>query len=78
MCVCVCVNKFSCLVCALFIFQGMGTDEAALIEILCTRTNAQIHAMTNAYKQSKLYSDFNFFQIFGHSEKKSKDYICRC
>lgn len=30
--------------------RGAGTDEAALIEIMCTRTNAQIHAINAAYK----------------------------
>lgn len=29
----------------------MGTDEQALVEVLCTRTNAQIVAFTDAYKR---------------------------
>lgn len=32
--------------------EGAGTDEHALIEILVTRTNEQIHAMNTAYKQA--------------------------
>lgn len=31
--------------------QGAGTDEHALIEILVTRSNEQIHAMNAAYLQ---------------------------
>ena len=31
--------------------QGLGTDEDTLIEILCSRTNKQIHELKAAYKK---------------------------
>lgn len=32
-----------------FFSQGLGTDESVLIEILLTRTNAQIEEMKSVY-----------------------------
>lgn len=40
------VPFFACLWCK----QGAGTDEHALIEILVTRSNAEIQAMNAAYQ----------------------------
>lgn len=31
--------------------QGLGTNEKLLIEIMCTRTNQQMHAIKSAYTQ---------------------------
>lgn len=35
------------------LFQGAGTDEKTLIEILATRTNAEIRAINEAFKEGK-------------------------
>ncbi len=34
------------------IFKGFGTDEIALIDLICTKSNAQIMQLKNAYMQS--------------------------
>ncbi len=37
------------------LFQGLGTDEYALIGLLCTRTNEELDAIKAAYKESMFY-----------------------
>lgn len=40
---------------------GIGTEESILIEILCSKTNHEIHTIKNAYERSKK-NDY-FFMI---------------
>lgn len=37
------------------IYTTLGTDEDAIIEILCPRSNAEINAIKDAYQKRKLY-----------------------
>lgn len=41
---------FPCSDCITFLLQGAGTDEDCLVELLCTRSNTEIKAFTEAYK----------------------------
>ena len=43
----------SVITCVLLL-QGLGTDEGVLIEILCTRTNAEINAIKQSYQKREL------------------------
>ncbi|XP_050391394.1 annexin A4 [Patella vulgata] len=51
--------------------RGAGTDESALIEIMCTRTNADIHAINAAYKlmHGRKLEDDIISETSGHFKK---------
>lgn len=40
------------------LFQGLGTDESTLIEVLATRTNREIADIKNAYKEGLVITFF--------------------
>ena len=63
-----------------FVFlQGLGTDESILIEILCTRTNAETTAIKQSYQKRKLrfFSFFFYVALFYcfESNKRPENYI---
>lgn len=54
--------------------QGAGTDEHALIEILVTRSNEQIHAMNASY-QSGEFNTKDAFKVTFLFQKPSTCYM---
>jgi hypothetical protein len=53
-----------CLICIQFdawslrqAMKGAGTDEEDLLEIMCTRTNAEIAALRDSYKAQFVFDD---------------------
>lgn len=42
----------------MFSWQGAGTDEACLIEILSSRSNAEIKEISRIYKQGELQQNY--------------------
>ena len=47
----------------MFSLQGLGTDEDTLVEILCTRSNAEIHAIKLAYKTSEYDTNLELLSL---------------
>ena len=47
------LNLFVCHVIIGFTHQGLGTDEACLIEIICTRSSSEMKEIVKMYQQRK-------------------------
>ena len=47
----------------MMIVQGAGTNEEAIVEILCTRTNQQIRDIRSTYRQRNNYYLLFYFVI---------------
>lgn len=45
--------SFYCIFDLILCFQGVGTNEKCLIEVLASRNNTQIHEMAAAYKEGE-------------------------
>ena len=61
---------------AFVFFQGAGTDESTLIEIMCSRTNDEIEEIKEKYKEGKWPDTVsNFHQIWSMNPMFSRKLI---
>lgn len=44
--------------------SGIGTDEETVVEVICSSTNQEIHAIKAAYHHSKLHLKLKYFISF--------------
>lgn len=57
-------NRFLAALTCFLVFQGLGTDEETLIEIICSRNNEELMEIKKFYRESnhlirsKIYSLF--------------------
>lgn len=47
------------------LFQGAGTDESVLIEIMATRNNQEIRAINEAYQEGRAQEGLGSTQVLG-------------
>lgn len=57
--------------------RGLGTDEAALIEVLCSRTNEEMQAMKAAYKKRELLEVWSVVIRDDCINRALLDWLCR-
>jgi len=50
--------------------QGLGTDEACLIEIICTRSSNQMKEIVKMYQQRKATSSHSYTVIFKETNRR--------
>lgn len=55
-----------------FMFQGLGTDEETLIEIVCSRNNEELLEVKRVYKDSTFRSLLSI--IFNKYQIKKRNY----
>lgn len=43
--------------------EGMGTEESTLIEILCPKSNEEVHTLVAKYEESKYFHIVRFIKM---------------